>query len=286
MINGVIADFIDINDRAIHYGDGLFETLLCSNKKLYYWQAHYQRLKNSAQKLDIRCPEEKVLLEEIARLVEHEEETSDDSFAIKIILSRGAGERGYAFSKKISANRLIMLAPVRVDYSSLLSEDLLSGDLYLCESQVSINTSLAGIKHLNRLENVLARNEWQNTSRKHYIDGVMLNANQHVIECTSSNIFGVKDGHLITPDLQLSGVDGIMRNEIIRLAADINLDTAIRNIELDELLAMDELFITNSLIGLKSINSLEGTLYRNPEVTKLIFDRLMRTKENHVQNIQ
>jgi len=289
MINGVIADYININDRALQYGDGLFETILCIDKKLYYWQQHYQRLQSSARKLDIKCPNEKLFLDDIRQLLDDEENVPDTSCttacAIKIILSRGTGERGYKYPKNIDTNRLVMLSQLAADYSSLLPAQLLCGDLFLCKTQASINETLAGIKHLNRLENVLASNEWKNTSKDQYIDGLMLNADQHVIECTMSNIFAVKNDRLLTPDLKRSGVRGVMRDEVIKLAATNNIDVSENNITIDELKTMDELFITNSLIGLKSVSKFDDTRYKEPQLTKLIFDALISTKGNHVQEI-
>ncbi len=293
MINGVTTDYLNINDRAIHYGDGLFETILCSNNKLFYWKQHYQRLQLSSKKLKINCPDEQLLLGDIKTLLatnvnSASEISAKNSYAIKIIVSRGTGERGYKISKSKNENRLVFLSAIEADYSSLLSSRLLMGDLYLCEQQVSINESLAGLKHLNRLENVLARNEWGYNKQSHavnnkIIDGLMINANQHVIEGTMSNLFAVKDNQLLTPDLTQSGVKGIMRDEIINIANKMDIKVSIVNMSIDELLVMDELFITNSLIGMKSINKLIDTQYKEVNVTKLIFEELLKTKDDYVQ---
>ncbi len=224
MINGIASDYLTINDRSIHYGDGLFETILCNNNKLYYWSQHFQRLQTSAEKLKIACPQEQLLLDDIAKLLDKNKSgsNSEAACAIKIIVSRGAGERGYQFSKNTTASRIVLLSAVEAAHSSLLSNQLLSGELFICKQQVSINENLAGIKHLNRLENVLARNEWNDKAKKNIIDGLMLNANQHVIEGTMSNLFAIKDKQLFTPDLGLSGVNGIMREIIIDLASKNN----------------------------------------------------------------
>jgi len=286
MINGVAVDYLNINDRIIHYGDGLFETILCSNNKLFYWKQHYQRIQLSSIKLKISCPDEQLLLNDINALIAGNKNSASDSCVIKIIVSRGAGERGYKISKAMNANRLVLLSAIEADYSSLLSSRLLKGELYLCEQQVSINESLAGLKHLNRLENVLARNEWNNAvADKTIVDGLMINANQHVIEGTMSNLFAVKDNQLLTPDLTQSGVKGIMRDEIINIANKMDIKVSIVNMSIDELLVMDELFITNSLIGMKSINKLLDSQYKEADVTKLIFENMLKTKDDYVQVI-
>jgi len=281
LINGVAADYLTLDDRAIHYGDGLFETILCRAGKLYYWPQHFSRLQRSAQRLKIPCPAEQLLLDDVAKLLEQNSAMAESACVIKIILSRGVGERGYLFPKKVSLNRMVFLSTLATDYSSLLSEKLLSGRLFLCQQQVSINKNLAGIKHLNRLENVLARNEWQGD----YIDGLMLNAHQHVIEGTASNLFVVKGRQLFTPDLALGGVNGIMREVILSLAEKNNMAMTVQNLELEALLDMDELFISNSLIGMKSVTALAGVTYNRPQSSQIIFDALLNSMEGHAQDV-
>ena len=287
LINGITSNYLTINDRSIHYGDGLFETILCHNNKLYYWPQHFQRLQTSAEKLKIACPQEHLLLDDIAKLLDKNESgsNSEAACAIKIIVSRGAGERGYQFSKNTAASRIVLLSAVEAGHSSLLSNQLLSGELFICKQQVSINENLAGIKHLNRLENVLARNEWNDKAKNNVIDGLMLNANQHVIEGTMSNLFAIKDKQLFTPCLSLSGINGIMRGVIIELAEKSNIKTSAINLTLDDLSSMDELFISNSLIAMKAVTKLGDSLYKYQAVTNMIFTELLNNKESYAQAV-
>jgi 4-amino-4-deoxychorismate lyase len=209
----------------------------------------------------------------------------DNCFAIKIILTRGEGERGYVFPDKAVSNRIVLVSKLDTSYSSLLSNKLFSGGLFLCEQQVSINKQLAGLKHLNRLENVMARNEWgTHLKGANVLDGLMLNANQHVIEGCMSNLFAVRNNELLTPDLSLSGVNGIMRQVIIDLADKLDIKLTIMNLSKDEILAMDELFISNSLIGIKSVTCLNSTTYNRQRITKLIFENLINTMNDHVHS--
>ncbi|VAW52914.1 Aminodeoxychorismate lyase [hydrothermal vent metagenome] len=281
LINGIASDYLNINDRAIHYGDGLFETILCDNNQLYYWQQHFLRLQKSAEKLQIICPQEDVLLGDIKKLRDENEAVFESSCVIKIIISRGGSQRGYQIPKKENVNRIVLLSNLDKNYSSLLSEKLFSGELYLCEQQVSINKNLAGIKHLNRLENVLARNEWQSD----YIDGLMLNANQNVIEGTMSNLFAVKNNQLFTPELSLSGVNGIMRDVIIEVAHENSVKISITNSTLEDVKNMDALFISNSLIGIKAVSKFGTFFYENHPLINNIFEKLLNEKEGHVYSI-
>jgi len=284
LINGIPAEFLNINDRAIHYGDGLFETILYQNGKLLYWKQHYLRLQSSAHRLKIYCPDELLLLNDIKNILNDSDTSANTILAIKIIISRGVGERGYQFKAGNSLTRVVMASAIDADYSSLTSASLLSGDLYVCKQQVSINEGLAGIKHLNRLENVLARNEWQtNAANNKIIDGLMLNANHHVIETTMSNLFVVKDGQLITPDLKQSGVNGIMRNVIIDVASKNQITTTVADLTLEEVVAMDECFISNSLIGMKIVNNIADHKFTSDTITKQLFSNLLGTTEEHAQ---
>ena len=284
LINGIAADYLNINDRAIHYGDGLFETVLCSNNVLFYWEQHYQRLQKSAKRLKLNCPDEQILLDDIKSLLKEKEKP--DAYAIKIMITRGVSERGYVIANNSGGNRLVLLSNLMAEYSSLLSGQLIAGELYVCKQQVSINESLAGLKHLNRLENVLARNEWNNTAKNNFIDGLMLNANNNVIECTMSNLFAVKNNQLYTPDLSQSGVSGIMRDMIIESANRNNIQTSIVDIKLDDLFFMEEIFISNSLLGMKSVNKIKNTVYQSQTMAKLIHQDLLKTKDNYGQVIK
>jgi len=131
----------------------------------------------------------------------------------------------------------------------------------------------------------MARNEWNDKTKNNIIDGLMKNANQHVIEGTMSNLFAIKDRQLFTPDLGLSGVKGIMREIIIDLAGKSNIKTSLINLTMDDLTAMDELFISNSLIGMKAVTKLGDSLYKDQAVTNMIFAELLNTKEAHAQTV-
>ncbi len=286
LINGVTADYLNVNDRAIHYGDGLFETILCSENKLLYWSQHYLRLQRSAQRLKLRCPDEDVLLGDIRSLLKLNETPGSKVCSIKIIITRGSSDRGYVIPKKTNEKRIVLMSALAADYSSLLSGELLSGELYICKNQVSINESLAGLKHLNRLENVLARNEWNDTANNQFIDGLMLNARQQVIEGSMSNVFAIKENNLYTPDLSQSGVNGIMRDMIIDAAGRNNIQLSILNLKLEDLYEMEEIFISNSLIGIRSVNKIDASLYQQQTLTKFMLSELLKTKDDHAQIVK
>ena len=301
LINGVRSEYLNVMDRSIHYGDGIFETILClaadtpakldenveqpagSNIRLCYWRQHYQRLKQSAERLQLDCPDEQVFLSDIKKLLQHDMPL--EACVIKIILTRGAGDRGYLYPKTQAESRIVSLSAIDADYSSLLSGHLLTGELYLCQQPASINTGLAGLKHLNRLENVIARNEFAARKGTSYIDGLMLNDESMVIEGTMSNLFAVCGDLLITPDLKRSGINGVMRDVIIELASSNDIEVRVRDLKSDELLSMDALFITNSLIGIKTVNRLLDIDYDQSQMPVFLFEKLLQTLEDHVQAV-
>ena len=247
LINGIRSEYLNVMDRSIHYGDGIFETILCMTTgsptttdadtketdtsiiKLCYWRQHYQRLKQSAQHLQLDCPDEHVLLDDIKQLLQ--DNMPSQACVIKIILTRGTGDRGYLYPKRQAESRIVSVSAIDADYSSILSGHLLTGELYLCRQPVSINTGLAGLKHLNRLENVIARNEFAAGKGGPYIDGLMMNDESAVIEGSMSNLFAVSGDLLITPDLQRSGVNGVMREVIIELARNNEIEVRIRELK-------------------------------------------------------
>ncbi len=253
LINGIASDYISVQNRALHYGDGVFETIACENHKLAFWAAHYQRLQHGAQVLGIDCPEEALWLQDIRSLCARQQQLSANG-VVKLILSRGCSERGYLAPATVSPTRIVLFSPgLAPRYFSAVKQDTSkAAALCVCQQTVSINPPLAGIKHLNRLENVLARNEWQ----QQYTEGLMLDANDRVIEGTMSNIFAFKGASLLTPALNDSGVAGIIRANILCVAEQNRLPVQITDLSLAAIFAMDELFICNSVLELLPVKSL------------------------------
>lgn len=244
LINGQPASQIDVRDRGFQYGDGVFETIACRNGQLQFWQAHMQRLQDACERLNLPVIPAQQWLDDIAALQPR------GDVVIKLIQSRGVSGRGYAYSDSEQQ-------PVRVcalypwpDYPQQNQQGI---RVMICKTPVSINPALAGIKHLNRLDNVLARNEWR---EPHIAEGLMLDHQQHVIEGTMSNVFCVLDDQLYTPALELCGVRGVVREQIIQLARSQGTTVNEIDISLQNFLQMDEIFVSNSLIGVWPVTSI------------------------------
>ncbi len=254
MINGELRDTLPATDRALHYGDGLFETIAVINGRPRLWSEHMARLQQGCERLGLPKPDAEQLREEAVSLC-----GSEKRAVLKIIYSRGSGGRGYYPPQEALPQRLLF----RYSWPDY-PEQSQGVHLRLCETPLACNPALAGIKHLNRLEQVLARAEW-NDSAIH--EGVMCDLDGRVKEGTMSNLFWVKDGELHTPDVSRCGVAGVMRAQIMKLAAEMGIHTVTAEISPEELKQVDEIFMTNSLIGIWPVARFDGEDFTSHELT-------------------
>lgn len=246
LINGERRHCIDVADRGFQYGDGLFETLEVLNGKPLFLERHLRRLANGCRRLLIPVPDKSVLADEAMQV-----SASAEHAVLKIIVTRGMGGRGYRQPPQISPTRVLSLHPYPVYPESFQSDGI---NLRFCTQRLALNPTLAGIKHLNRLEQILARAEWQDEEIQ---EGLMLNGNDQIIEGTMSNLFVVKDGVLHTPSLGECGIAGIVREIVIELAARNEIPWQETTVDKDAVLAADELFVSNSVIGIWPVKQLE-----------------------------
>ncbi len=255
LINGEPQQTIAATDRGLQYGDGVFETIAVQEGRPRFWQAHLERLLDSCSRLDIPLPESHVLAQEIARLC------SDGMNAIvKLIVTRGTGGRGYLPPASPEPSRVLIRYPWQV--RTIPQEGIA---LRLCNTPLACNPALAGIKHLNRLEQVLARNEWRDETVQ---EGIMCSTGGEVIEGTMSNLFAVRQGRVVTPDLSGCGVAGVMRRQVLALAEQLGIPCDITRIMPSELYGMDELFVTNSIIGIWPVACYEGHVFGENRITE------------------
>lgn len=254
MINGEKQTQLPATDRGLHYGDGLFETLAVVDGQPRLWSAHMHRLCRGCEVLGLPQPDVQALYDEAQQLCR-----THDRAVLKIIISRGSGGRGYRPPQPATPSRLLFLYPWP-DYP-----DAEQGiRLRLCRTPLGCNPALAGIKHLNRLEQVLARNEWQDEAIH---EGVMCDPAGQVKEGTMSNLFWVNGGTLHTPDLSSCGISGIMREQVIALAQSLDIPFRVAEIKAEELTDIDELFLTNSLIGIWPVAQFESHCYAKGELS-------------------
>lgn len=250
LINGKPTHQIAAADRGLQYGDGLFETVAVVDGVPRLWERHMARLTLGEQRLGLPAQNKDLLLREALSLLE-----DDQQGVIKIILTRGQGGRGYRPPEQPRTSRLISLH----DWPDYPAEWFNKGiSLRICHTRLGRNERLAGIKHLNRLEQVLARSEWHDNQIP---EGLMLDERDHVIEATQSNLFLLKSGRLLTPDLSKCGVAGVVRELVLELAKDLQMETAVSEIDLDQVKSADALFLTSSLLGICPVAKLDEISY-------------------------
>ena len=263
-IDGRASDQIDIDDRGLAYGDGLFETITVEGGVPQFLTLHLQRLQNSCVRLDIAL-NAKILSHEIQQLLSSQRLMCQQRVILKVIITRQATGRGYQSVAGTQGRRILQLIPVGDSDHDRLAQGV---QLRVCDSRLSINPLLAGMKHLCRLENVLARAEW---SDKSIYEGVMLDTEGFITEGVMSNIFLVKNGVLVTPHLDRCGVTGIVRELIFkRLAPSLNIPVSLDRVLLEQLNDADEIFISNSLIGIVPVIAITAFTKPIGAVTKAL----------------
>lgn len=266
LINGEYKNTLDIADRGLHYGDGLFETIEVIQGQAVFLALHLARLRIGCQRLKIPYPDESLLLDEITQI----SKTSEHG-VIKLMLTRGLGGRGYRQPYPLKPTRIIALHCLP-NYPECYKT--LGIQVCFCNTRLAINPLLAGLKHNNRLEQVLARAEWQDE----FQEGLMLNLNEHVIEGTMSNLFVVKEQTIYTPEISVSGIKGVMRQITINIAKQNNIPIQETLLTADFVLQADELFVSNSVIGIWPIRSLENKRYPVGMLTQKILALLVDYK--------
>jgi 4-amino-4-deoxychorismate lyase len=268
LINGENHAQIAISDRGFQYGDGLFETIEVLNGRLILIEQHLQRLNFGCEKLLIPPPDKQLLLNEAAKITQNLSHG-----VLKIIITRGSGGRGYKPPDNIQPTRVLSLHPFP-DYSPTFQKEGIVARF--CQQRLGLNPTLAGLKHLNRLEQVLARAEWNTPEIQ---EGLMLDLNGHVIEGTMSNVFFVKNNILYTPSLRQAGIAGIMRDFVLQTAQKSGIQVEQGTFSPEQLLEADELFVTNSIIGIWGIQSLASQSFIIGDITRMLQTRLAQFKQ-------
>ena len=271
LINGKVQDSLSAQDRGLQYGDGVFETIAVADAVPLCLEEHFCRLQEGCERLSMPAPALPALRAEVARVA-----GGSPRAALKIILTRGVGGRGYAAPAEPRPNRIIMRYP----WPGYPPENATTGvTLRFCRQRYGINPALAGIKHLNRLEQILARREWQDQA---IAEGLVMDMDDNVIEGTMSNLFMVKNNELLTPDLSGCGIRGVIRQKIIDLAARLDLAVREQTIPAALLYRADELFLCNSLIGVWPVRRIEEQPFKPGAITRHIRQALI--EENAITN--
>lgn len=259
LVDGVLADNIPVSDRGLLYGDGVFETICYRRQQLLRLPAHLRRLQDSCERLGIPVQPAAITqhLDALFSCLPSGPDAPREG-VIKIIVTRGDGGRGYAPPASAVSRSLIQFHPMPAQYAEFFRRGI---SCMLCQHPVSVNTGLGGIKHLNRLDQVMGSRELmaaQNLPNADPVlqEGLMFDSQGDLIEGTRSNVFVVIRGQLCTPDLSAAGVSGIMRQALLKWYAEQGTGVVVRAISGDELMLASEVFICNSVLGVWPVNRL------------------------------
>lgn len=267
-VNGREQHHIAVTDRGLQYGDGLFETLLYLDGELVLQKEHLVRLQRDAVRLHLNIDHKKLQFE-LDGFLKALKTKSVSCGIVKIIVTRQFTRRGYGFDKKSGSNILLQF------FSGLIypKANRKGISITLLPEHLAINHSLVGIKHLNRLEQVLAQRHLHRpfTRGIAYQEGLLLDQQQAVVEGVHSNLFMVKDNVIITPLLDRCGVQGVMRDFILQSACKaLKIPTREQRISLAELLQADEVFMCNSVYGIWPVIQWDVKSYGSGNITKTL----------------
>ncbi len=260
-INGLKQASVPASDRGLAYGHGLFETMLVVNGQAILAAKHIKRLKLGCSTLGIpfSVQLEAIITDEIKKF-----SAKLNQGVLKLIVTAGSEGRGYGAAQ---------LKPCRILAGYAATSNSISYRQHgiairTCNYRLPINEQLAGIKHLNRLDQIMARREWANDD---WCEGIMLDQQGMVVEGIMTNLFAVIDDALITPLLDRAGVAGVMRGYLLDQAEQLGLSIKQVRWPLEDFLKANEVFVCNSVIGIWPIRKWDQCTFNIGKITnKLI----------------
>ena len=273
LLNGESRHCLEFSDRGFQYGDGLFETIEVLNGIPVFLNQHLQRLSKGCKKLLIPMPDIGIIRKEALQLAQS---ATSKQAVLKLIVTRGSGGRGYRQPETIHPTRLLSLHPFP-DYPERFNQQGIA--VRFCSTRLGMNPALSGIKHMNRLEQVIARSEWNSSE---FQEGLMLDMNGNVIEGTMSNVFIVKENVLYTPIIEQCGVDGIIRNIVISEARKNQIGLEEKTLNKEDIKSADELFVTNSIVGIWPVKQLAEQKYAIGPLIRHVQQLLLAFKQEDI----
>lgn len=252
--------------RGLQYGDGVFRTILIWDEQLIDWNRHLEKLSADCAALDLDMPDLSLLQAEAMQLA-----AGQARAVLKVIVMRQAGGRGYRADAR-AADRLLLSYPAPKFEARCWESGI---NAFSPALRLSSQPALAGLKHLNRLEQVLASRHWPESAD----EGILCDQADCLVSGTRSNLFWVSAGTLHTPLLDESGVSGMMRNKIIMLGETMQVATSVVKAPLSALQEADEAFVCNSLIGIWPLRRFESREWLEPgAVTHQLVHALMHPR--------
>lgn len=254
-INGVEQNLISASDRSVQFGDGCFTTARVCDGRVVWLDKHIFRLQQATERLLMPTVNWNALTQEMVEAGSHTEEG-----VLKVIISRGSGGRGYSGATCQHPTRIISLSDYPAQYHSWRERGV---SLALSPVPLARNPLLAGVKHLNRLEQVLIRAHLERTTAD---EALVLDTEGMLVECCAANLFWRRKKVIFTPDLSLSGVDGIMRQHIMSCLNAHGWRIEVVSQPPNVLADADEVMICNALMPLLPVNRADNWVYHSRQL--------------------
>ncbi|KIO35027.1 aminodeoxychorismate lyase [Shewanella sp. cp20] len=266
-VNGQQEDSVSAFDRGLAYGDGLFATMRCSGNEVRFLDSQLLRLVQGAARLGLPTLDDDGLRQRLAEACAQGVSAFSQDFCLKLLISRGCGGRGYLPPAAPTLTEVISLHEIPSHYS-----DWQTQGIRLQMSQVSLARQplLAGIKHLNRLEQVLIRRQ---TLSEGYDDWLVCDTAGNIIEASMANLFFIQGRTIVTPSLQQAGVAGVMREQLMLWFVEAGFNLEVRSVLPRELAHFDHVLASNSLFGVVAVTGIaEHNFSHSPLLTQLLHD--------------
>lgn len=262
-VDGVATTTVSVQDRGLAYGDGLFETMRLRGGRIANIDRHLARLAQGCDTLEIHGVDAKVLRAELETLA-----VSQADGTLKLIVTRGAGLRGYRPPLGVLPTRVLIWSAPRAHDAAAAANGV---RVRFCRTPATESARLAGVKHLNRLDSVLARAEWSDEEIR---EGLMCDSRGAIVGGTMSNVFAIRGARLVTPRIERAGVRGIQRALVIEAAGRLRLPVEELDLAPADLNEADELFLTNAVIGIWPVAELDGRSFSVGATTRRLQQEL------------
>jgi 4-amino-4-deoxychorismate lyase len=250
-------------DRGLAYGDGLFETMRFVAGRIPLLERHLARLRRGCDRLGIVIDEDRLRAELAQALAALAGELAQG--VLKLIVTRGAGGRGYRVPAGVAPTR-VLIASALPEYPPDWSAEGVR--VRFCELRLGASPALAGIKHLNRLEQVMARREWDDPD---IAEGLLADARGRIVEGVVTNLFVVSGGRLLTPPIDTCGVAGVMREHILAdVVPRLGVPVVEAACERAVLGGAQEIFLCNAVVGVWPVRRIGARELQAGPVTRRV----------------
>jgi 4-amino-4-deoxychorismate lyase len=269
LLNGRLDQLVSPFDRGVHFGDGLFETIACVGGRPRFLPLHLERLRLGCERLGMDAGNDDIGAE-VRSL-----SSQFDRAIVKLVLTRGtAVARGYGVTGGEKATRITFRYPWPQETQKESQDGV---QVRTATLRLGENPALAGLKHCNRLEQILARREWTDPA---IAEALLFSSSGKLVSGTMSNVFIVDGSGLRTPRVDVCGVAGVMRRVVLTESLRAGIPTNESVLNADDLSKADEIFLTNARIGIWPVRALDGRTLQPGPITRRLQDMLRPLLEN------